>query len=146
MMSSPANTVRAMQVEKLGRFFGSAPRRTLGLAVLTCCLAVSPALRADQESDDVQPTGLTPLALLLGHIHGKIPGNVLKVELERTELAGKHLWVYALKLLTPDGDVLKLRYDAKSLRLIEKRGHGPYADRDDHDDGEHDGKAKQGEE
>ena len=102
--------------------------------MLLCCLALAAPALADQDGDETPPPGLTPLAMLLGHIHGKIPGNVLKVELERAENAGKHLWVYALKLLTPDGDVLKLRYDAKNLRLLEKRGHGRYADRDDHDD------------
>jgi len=97
----------------------------------------APPLHADQDGDKATPGDLTPLALLLGHIHGKIPGNVLKVELERAEHAGEHLWVYALKLLTPDGDVLKLRYDARSLRLLQKRGHGRYGDGDDHDDEGH---------
>jgi len=102
--------------------------------VLLFCLALAAPALADEDGDETPPAGLTPLALLLGHIRGQIPGNVLKVELERADHAGKQLWVYALKLLTPDGDVLKLRYDAKSLRLLEKRGHGRYADRDDHDD------------
>jgi len=129
--------MRAMQVEKRGRTSGSGVRHALGLSVLMLCLMAAPPLLADQDGDESQPTGLTPLALLLGQIHGKFPGNVIKVELKRAEHAGKHVWVYALKLLTPDGDVLKLRYDAKSLRLLQKRGHGPYADRHDHDDQEH---------
>ena len=44
---------------------------------------------------------------------------VLKVELDQEWRITGRIWVYEAKILTPEGDVLKVEYDARSLELIE---------------------------
>ena len=46
---------------------------------------------------------------------------MLKIELEHEDEGGVP-WVYEVKLLTPQGDVLELAYDAATLELIGLEG------------------------
>ncbi len=120
-------------------------QRRLAALALGALLATG-LVRADDDEERERPRDLAPLAHLLAHIHGRYPGEVLKVELERERLGDLRLWIYEIKLLTPAGDVLKLSYDARSLELLRQRGHGIVGDDSDeheetpeHDDGqEHD--------
>jgi uncharacterized membrane protein YkoI len=55
---------------------------------------------------------------------------VLKVELEHKD-EGEAPWVYEVKLLTPQGDVLELAYDAATLELIGLEGRYREHEEDD---------------
>ena len=64
-----------------------------------------------------------PLESLLAQIRQQFQGRVVKVELERENHGEKkRRWVYEIKVLTAEGNVLKLEYDAKTMELIKVRG------------------------
>ena len=97
-------------------------------------LAGSP-LEADEDEYDVgaplEAGEVMPLDRLLARIRRDVGGRVLKVELERETDDGPG-WLYEAKVLTPEGHVLKLEYDAKTLELLEIKGrHGRRHDDDD---------------
>lgn len=106
---------------------------TLGLRMLTLTLLlllanVSP-LWADEDHHPsweearqaVEAGRVAPLEDLLTRVAGQFEGRVLKVELEGGgEDAGT--WIYAVKLLTPDGQVWKLKYQAHRLELMGAHG------------------------
>jgi uncharacterized membrane protein YkoI len=71
-----------------------------------------------------------PVHELLEQIRSKFAGSVLKVELEH-EGEGDAPWIYEVKLLTPEGDVLELAYDAATLELIGLEGR--YREHEDDD-------------
>lgn len=83
-------------------------------------LATRPALahdhdraRAAREAGEV-----VPYAAILEAVERDFVGRVLEAELERE----KGRWIYEIKLLAPDGQVLKLDYDARSRELLRARG------------------------
>ena len=98
-------------------------------------LADSP-LRADEDEQGfgqaLEAGDVMPLDRLLTRIRHDVGGRVLKVELERETDHETPGWIYEAKVLTPEGHVLKLEYDAKTLALIEVKGrHGPHQLGDD---------------
>lgn len=88
----------------------------LGVATLT------PA-RADDAQDHERARGAVqagqamPWPLLRERLQRSHPGQVLALELERED--GR--WVYEVKLLQADGQLLKLELDALSGRVLEMR-------------------------
>jgi len=105
--------------------------------LLLSMVAVANADDSENELErTIDPQDLAPLAHLFAHIHGRFPGEVLRVEIEREQVDGHNIWLYEIKLLTPDGDVLKLRYDAHTLKLVRQHGHGRYGDLDGNEDHE----------
>jgi uncharacterized membrane protein YkoI len=67
-----------------------------------------------------------PIEEVLARVGATFPGRVLKVELERRR---DRAWAYEVKLLTPEGDVLELEYDAATLELLKLEGR--YRGRED---------------
>ena len=57
-----------------------------------------------------------PLPRLLQQVQKAYPGQVLEVELEREH--GR--WAYELRLLQPDGRLLKLQVDARTGEVMER--------------------------
>ena len=45
-------------------------------------------------------------------------GIILELELEEEDLR----WIYEVKLLTPQGNVLKIDYDAKTMAVLKVKG------------------------
>lgn len=74
-----------------------------------------------------------PLESLLTHIRQDFGGRILKVELERENHAGGLTWVYEAKVLTPDGRVLKLEYDASNMKLLKLKGRRKQVHEEDDD-------------
>lgn len=78
----------------------------------------SPAVAQDGVAGaapaDHQPT---PMTKLLQRVHETFPGRILKVDLEEGEGTGQKPAMYEVKVLTSGGDVLKVFYDARTLRL-----------------------------
>jgi hypothetical protein len=63
----------------------------------------------------VQAGEVLPLATLLERLQRTHPGQVLELELERED--GR--WIYDLKLLQTDGQLLKLEVDAATGQVLE---------------------------
>ena len=112
------------------------PRRRL--AVLAASILVALAPLADAFGDDGHEAAEAALARgdarpvddLLQRVRANFTGRVLKIELERED-EGEALWIYDVKLLTPDGNVLELDYDAATLELIALEGR--YREHEDDD-------------
>jgi uncharacterized membrane protein YkoI len=71
-----------------------------------------------------------PLDELLQHVRSNFAGSVLKIELEHED-DGEAPWLYEVKLLTPEGDVLELQYNAGTLELLGLEGR--YREHEDDD-------------
>lgn len=64
-----------------------------------------------------------PLLKIIKAIKRDYGGRLLEVELERERIGGVRILVYEAKVLTPNGNVLKLYYDAKTGKLLQLKGH-----------------------
>lgn len=97
----------------------------IGLIGLAALLP-APLARAHGDDDHERARAalrageVLPLATLLERLQRSHPGRVLAVELERDN--GR--WVYEVKLLQADGQLLKLALDARSGELLSQRRKG----------------------
>ncbi len=82
---------------------------------------MNPQVIADDDDEEkaARSSEVVPVEQLLGVIRQRFDGRILKVELDQEWRIGGRIWVYDVKILTPEGEVLKLEYDARSLELIE---------------------------
>lgn len=99
--------------------------RTLAwLAMLVAGLGVLPAW-ADSDHDRarqaVQSGQVLPLPTVLEQLAREVPGQVLEVELEQDD--GR--WIYEIKLLQPGGQRVKLKLDARTAELIQRKDRHP---------------------
>lgn len=78
--------------------------------------------REDHERarDAVRSGQIVRLSEILEKVEQDFIGRMLEVELEEDD--GR--WVYEIKLLTEDGRIVKLRYDARDKTLIGAHGQG----------------------
>lgn len=101
---------------------------------LLAAVAHGPAA-ADSDSDyerarAAMEAGLiVPLSQALSKVEGLYEGDVLEVELENEENENddngeqrKSGFIYEIKLLTPQGNVLKIKIDAKTTELLSVKG------------------------
>jgi uncharacterized membrane protein YkoI len=83
-------------------------------------------IEADDDRHDAQRAvdsgEVVPLHRLLTRIHRDFNGRVLKVELEREYYEGNLKWIYEAKILTANGHVMELYYDAQALELLNVEG------------------------
>lgn len=84
-----------------------------------CALAVLPVAASDKHDHDrarqaVQAGQVLPLPAVLEHLQREVPGQVLEVELEQ-ERSG---WIYEIKLLTPAGQLTKVKLDARTAQVL----------------------------
>ncbi len=86
------------------------------LAGFSLCL--SPGVRA--EGGASQTLSILPVAGLFPRVQQDYEGDILRIDL----MAEGRGWNYQVKLLTPEGDVLKLYYDATTLDLRRTVGQG----------------------
>jgi len=99
-------------------------RAAVVAAVLALAAAlVPPDARAGRKDDHeraraaVQAGEAMPLPALLERLQRSHPGRVLELELEREH--GR--WIYEVKLLQRDGQLLKLAVDAATAQVLEVR-------------------------
>ena len=104
-------------------------RRRRVACLLGIALVLTPgALRADEKDHRreirkaVEAGEVVPLRDLLERIREEFQGRVIKAELERESRGGRKHWVYEIRVLTSEGNVLKLEYDAETMELIRARG------------------------
>ncbi len=101
---------------------------SLRLTSLLLALALSgvPVARADGRDDHEQARAamlageVLPLPALLERLQRSHPGQVLELELERDD--GR--WVYEVRLLQPDGRLLRLDVDARTAEVLRARRKG----------------------
>jgi uncharacterized membrane protein YkoI len=112
-------------------------RRRLVAFLVCALLAAAPLAQAwaDDEQEEAAEAALArgdarSIHDLLQRVGSQFAGSVLKIELEHED-DGKASWVYEVKLLTPQGDVLELAYDAATLELIGLEGR--YRENEDND-------------
>ena len=98
----------------------TARRRALARAgVLCAAVALAPAFADSRHDHDraraaLQSGEVMPLAALLEQVQRSHPGQVLELELEHED--GR--WVYEIKLLANDGQLLKLDVDARTAQVL----------------------------
>ena len=61
---------------------------------------------------------------MLGVVEAQYHGDVLEVELDDERVNGVKIWIYEIKLLTPQGNVLKMDIDAKTMKILVVKGRG----------------------
>ena len=112
-------------------------RRRLAAILLCALIAGAPSVQAwaDDEDEEAAEAALArgdarPVHELLQRVGSKFEGSVLKVELEHED-EGDAPWVYEVKLLTPQGDVLELAYNAATLELMGLEGQYRENEHDD---------------
>lgn len=69
-------------------------------------------------------TEVVPVEQLFQKVQREFEGIILELELEEEDLR----WIYEVKLLTPQGNVLKIDYDAKTMAVLKVKGqrdHSP---------------------
>jgi uncharacterized membrane protein YkoI len=89
-------------------------------ALLLALLLAGPAW-ADDHDDvrrAVQAGEILPLSVILDTVNAEYSGELIEAELERRH--GRP--VYEIKLLTKDGTLLKLYYDARDATRLPGRG------------------------
>lgn len=104
------------------------PQKALSVTavLLTAMLHCAATARADDE-DHLPPTladrrAAVPLKDVVERIDRDFGGRLLSVQLEKERVYGDHVLIYEAKILLPEGAVLKLYYDARTLRLLKKKG------------------------
>ena len=91
------------------------------LAVLLLVLMCAPALAGeshDRVRRAVEEGRILPLRDILARAEAAYPGQMVEAELENEGGA----MVYEIKILTKDGRVMKLLYDAKTGELLKAKG------------------------
>ena len=75
-------------------------------------------LMADDIRDMQVPDEAASLTDLLAVVDKTHQGRILEVEMDREDINGKVIWVYEVKLLTRNGKVYELEYNAITLELL----------------------------
>ncbi len=92
------------------------------LAFLLCLALAAPALAGEREHDRVRRAveagQVLPLKTILDRAEKEQPGQLLEAELEHEH--GR--LVYELKLLTPEGRVVELLFDAATGEPLAEKG------------------------
>ncbi|MDO8387216.1 MAG: PepSY domain-containing protein [Polaromonas sp.] len=101
----------------------SLPGRWWVLALLVGSLGLQPAWSGSKDDHNrarqaLQAGQVLPLGKVLERLEREHPGQVLEVELEQEE--GR--WIYEVKLLQPQGQLVKLKLDARTAALLSTRG------------------------
>lgn len=85
---------------------------------------------------------VAPLRELLNLVHEAYPGDILQTELESEDVrrwGGEgegEILIYEIKLLTPQGNLVKLKYDAKTLKKLFVAGVDDLFEAQDAEDGD----------
>lgn len=91
--------------------------------LIACLLFVTPAWADDSHDHDrarqaVQAGEILPLRTILDHVARDFPGDVIEAELEDEH--GRP--TYEIKLISPQGQVMKIVYDACDGSILKVKG------------------------
>lgn len=107
---------------------------TSSLIALFC--AFSWTALADGDSDHeraraaMESGEIVPLTVILEKVESLYEGSIIEVELEDEDDdddeygEGFSGFIYEIKLLTPQGNLLKLEFDARTTEILKIKGHG----------------------
>lgn len=89
------------------------------LALWAAALAGPSAFASGNDDHDrarqaVQAGQVLPLPAVLERLQREVPGKVLEVELEQE----RGSWIYEIKLLTPAGQLTKVKLDARTGEVL----------------------------
>jgi uncharacterized membrane protein YkoI len=59
-----------------------------------------------------------PLEQVMARLDGHIPGEISGIELEKEN----GIWVYEFKVISPQGQMLEVHIDAKTGKLVDRKG------------------------
>lgn len=106
------------------------------LAALAFMMLAAAPLSAQADSDDQDRARkamlagkVRPLIELIVHVESMYEGEIIEVELEEDDdgawfgANGEAMMLYEIKLLTPQGNLVKLEFNAESLELLTVDGH-----------------------
>ncbi|MEE8533048.1 MAG: hypothetical protein V3S95_05785 [Alphaproteobacteria bacterium] len=98
----------------------------LATAIFTLSLPVGAVAGEHDSLPRLYKDGeIVSLGQILDCVRRAYAGQVLATGLAEGRRTGHRVrWVYSVKLLTPQGNVLMLRLDAKTMDILEVRGHG----------------------
>ncbi len=105
------------------------------VAVVSAALFVSatPTAHAAEEHDRARRAfeagEVVALELILGRVRSTFEGRKLGVELDERHAKRRPRWVYTVRWMTPKGNVITIRIDAKTMEFINVRGRGADAAR-----------------
>ena len=88
------------------------------LALTLACAPASAGESHDRARRAVEEGRILPLKDILARAEAAYPGQMVETELENEDGA----LVYEIKMLTKDGRVMKLHYDAKTGELLKAKG------------------------
>lgn len=100
--------------------------KVIAIMVLAVNSLTMPTVWASGDDDHerarqaLQSGQILPLRTVLERLERSHPGKVLEVELEQKD----GLWIYKVKLLQADGQLVKLMLDAKIAVIIERKNRG----------------------
>lgn len=108
-----------------------APRRSRPAAVVLLALLATTAAAPSYGDDDHmraraarQAGEIRPLTEIIAAVQRDNPGEIVAVELEHE----RGRWIYEVKILTPQGEIRRLDYDARSAERLT----GPRPPRSEH--------------
>ncbi|MDI1240166.1 MAG: peptidase [Polaromonas sp.] len=109
-----------------GKRHRSRPGGLWVLALLVGSLGLQPAWSGSKDDHNrarqaVQAGQVLPLRSMLERLEREHPGQVMEVELEQQEEDGR--WIYEVKLLQPQGQLVKLKLDARTAALLPAKGN-----------------------
>ena len=106
--------------------FTASPVRRFVPLLLACSLFTAPAWAGSHGDHElalqaVQSGQVLPLTTVLERLAREHPGQVLEVELERKA----QQWIYEIKLLSTDGQLMKLKLDAGTAEILRVKVREP---------------------
>ena len=109
-------------------------RRGIALACVALGLLFLPATASGVDQDKVRRAfesgQVVGLPKILSRVRASYQGRVLEIELEQLDLPNRQKpWVYGIRVLTPQGNVLHLELDAQTTRILNVTGRGADAAR-----------------
>jgi uncharacterized membrane protein YkoI len=100
-----------------------------GLILAVALATTEPAAWADDDHDRARRAyesgEVAGLDQILAHVMQTYRGRVLEIELTEFVWSNRgSLWIYGVKMLTPQGHVVKLDLNAKTMQILRVRGRG----------------------
>ncbi|AJR06037.1 hypothetical protein H744_1c1012 [Photobacterium gaetbulicola Gung47] len=96
----------------------------LSLLFFAVSALASVELEIEEDHDDVmravQQGLVQPFSSLQSKVDEQLHGRIIRVELEEDD----DIWIYELKLIDPNNNIVRVEYDAKTLTILEIKGRG----------------------
>ncbi len=98
-------------------------RRALLRRLTALFLGLTLLATAAAGANTADPPALVSVDRLLARVKAEHPhAHILRAELLPAAEDSGHDWLYEVKIFPPDGRILKLVYDARTLALLERIG------------------------